>query len=86
MKAKVKFNALDYSYREVADLSIRDINAAFRAVDDSHLWPICGKFNATERAINRIRRWRRQGMIINSGNEYAETLRLEIAHIVNVEM
>jgi hypothetical protein len=36
--------------------SLRLINAAFRAVDDSHLFPINGEFNATERAIRWYRR------------------------------
>jgi hypothetical protein len=37
----------------------RKVNASFRAKDDSHLWPICGAFNVTERAIRRLRDWER---------------------------
>jgi hypothetical protein len=41
---------------DVTTRSLRIINAAFRAVDDSHLFPINGEFNATERAIRWYRR------------------------------
>ena len=34
----------------------RAINRIYRQHDQSHLWPICGRFNATERAIRRTRR------------------------------
>ena len=33
--------------------NIRAINKLFRQQDDSHLWPINGKFNATNRAIRQ---------------------------------
>ena len=32
------------------------INKAFRAADESHLWPINNRFDATERAIRAVRR------------------------------
>lgn len=32
------------------------VNAAMRALDDSSAWPISGRFNATDRAISRVRR------------------------------
>ena len=64
-------------------MSVRQINAYFRKHDDSHLWPICGRFNATERAIRRIRRYRRDGMEVCSGLEYYLTLEREISEIVN---
>lgn len=67
----------------VDEMSIRQINAYFRKNDDSHLWPICGRFNATERAIRRLRRMRRQGLDINSGYEYYLSLESEIIRIVN---
>ena len=35
------------------------INRAFRAADQSHLWPISGRFDATERAIRAVRRYMR---------------------------
>lgn len=30
-------------------------NRALRLIDDSDKWPICGKFNVTNRAIRRFR-------------------------------
>lgn len=69
--------------KNVCEMSVRQINAYFRKHDDSHLWPICGRFNATERAIRRIRRYRRDGMEVCSGLEYYLSLEREISQIVN---
>lgn len=69
--------------KNVCEMSVRQINAYFRKHDDSHLWPICGRFNATERAIRRIRRYRRDGMEVCSGLEYYLSLEREISEIVN---
>lgn len=68
---------------EINEMSIRQINAHFRAEDDSRLWPVCGRFNATERAIRRLRRKRRQGLEVNTGMEYYLCLENEIIEIVN---
>ena len=65
------------------DLSIRQINKLFRSGDESHKWPVCGRFNVTERAIRRLRKLRRQGLELNSGTEYADALDKEISQIVN---
>ena len=64
------------------EVSKRKINRFFRLMDDSNLWPICGKFNATERAIRRIRK-NFPGM---EGLEYYLTLESEISRIVNAEV
>ena len=69
--------------KNVNEMSIRQINAFFRENDESHLWPICGRFNATERAIRRIRRLRQQGLCVYPGLEYYLTLEQEISDIVN---
>ena len=61
------------------------INRAFRAQDESHLYPVCNRFNVTERAIRRLRRYERAGACIGDGFEYALTLETEMSHIVNVE-
>lgn len=61
-------------------MSIRQINKVFRDNDESHLWPISGKFNATERAIRRLRPFGLYG-----GIEYANCLDDEISRIVNDE-
>lgn len=68
---------------EINGMSIRQINAYFRAEDDSRLWPVCGRFNATERAIRRLRRKRRQGLEVSAGLEYYLCLENEIIEIVN---
>ena len=67
----------------VTEMSVRQINALFRRHDDSRLWPVCGRFNATERAIRRIRRLRRQGMEVYLGLEYYLALKREISEIIN---
>lgn len=66
--------------KNVNEMSVRQINAYFRKNDDSHLWPICGRFNATERAIRRVRR---MGLAGYGGLEYYLTVEREISEIVN---
>jgi hypothetical protein len=34
---------------------LRKINKKFREKDESHLWPVCNKFNISERAIRKAR-------------------------------
>lgn len=58
------------------------INRAFRAADESYLWPIRNRFNATERAIRTIRRFMREVGEL-SGLEYAYALDAELSRIVN---
>ena len=69
--------------KPIADMTNREINAYFRNIDDSNLWPICGKFNATNRAIRRLQKYQREGMVINPGLEYYYALEREISNIVN---
>lgn len=64
-------------------LSIGGVNRVFRNADESHLYPVHGRFNATERAIRRLRRLRREGLTLNPGYEYALALEREISNIVN---
>ena len=62
--------------------SIRQVNKHFRSVDESNKWPINGRFNATERAIRRIRKFMKDwGKLTPS--EYAFALDGEISRIVN---
>lgn len=72
-----------YSLYEVQGMSKRAINKHFRTTDDSKLWPICGKFNATERAIRRVRRFQAQTGTPIEGLEYWLALESEISTIVN---
>ena len=66
--------------KNVCDMSRRQINAYLRENDDSHLWPICGRFNATERAIRRVRRY---GFGVHGGLEYYLAVVHELSDIVN---
>jgi nitroreductase len=63
--------------------NIAAINALFRRQDESHLFPIRGRFNATERAIRRLRRLAREGLVLVPGLEYALALDAEISALVN---
>ena len=72
--------------RNVGEMSIRQINALFRKNDESHLFPIYGKYNATERAIRRIRRKRREGLEVHAGLEYYLAMENELFDIVNKEI
>ncbi len=71
--------------QNVSDLAIRQINRLFRQHDESHLWPIKNRFNATERAIRRLRRNVLPHMGPTGGIEYARMLDFEISRIVNEE-
>lgn len=70
--------------KQINELSIRQINFIFRICDESEKWPVCGKFNATERAIRRIARYRSKGLEVHPGLEYWLTLDREISNIVNM--
>lgn len=63
----------------------RKINKELRIKDDSHLFPIYGKFNATERAIRRLRKFARCNGEMESGYEYLLAVEHEIKKIVNNE-
>ena len=79
---KTKSNMEHLTNEQIADMSRREINAYFRKIDDSNLWPICGRFNATERAIRRVRKFKREyGGLSNS--EYYLSVEREITNIVN---
>jgi len=69
-----------YEPKNVSEMSVRQINAYLRKNDDSHKWPVCGRFNATERAIRRVRR---MGLAGRGGLEYYLTVEREICEIVN---
>lgn len=60
-------------------MTLRQINRHFRAIDESHLWPIRGTFNVTERAIRQARAFD------TAGAEYAALLDYLIGLIVNDE-
>lgn len=61
------------------------INREYRNKDNSHLWPICGKFSVTERAIRQARCIRREGSECDSEIEYRALLDSLESGIVNDE-
>ena len=61
--------------------NIRAINALYRNQDESHLYPINGAFDSTERAIRRVRKWQRDSGVTQLGLEYAYTLDSELSNI-----
>lgn len=60
----------------------REIRKKFRAQDESHLWPVCGRFNVTERAIRKVREQERANGPL-SEEEYELALDRMISLIVN---
>ena len=62
--------------------NIRAINKAYRAQDESNLWPINNRFNVTERAIRQVRKLSGEigGLY---GLEYCYALEATMSHIVN---
>lgn len=58
------------------------INRVFRGQDESHLWPIKGEFNVTERAIRQAREYERGAGAV-SGLEYCLLLDQLTGEIVN---
>lgn len=59
-----------------------EIRKKFRAQDESHLWPVCGRFNVTERAIRKVREQERANGSL-SEEEYELALDRMISLIVN---
>ena len=55
----------------------REIRKKFRAQDESHLWPVCGRFNVTERAIRKVREQERANGSL-SEEEYDEHIWLSL--------
>ena len=58
------------------------INLELRKLDQSYLWPISGRFNATERAIRRANRFEREYGTLGA-EEYRLLVEGEISRIVN---
>lgn len=61
----------------------RAINKIYRTQDESHLWPICGRFNVTDRAIRRARKFERESGVALCGLEYCYSLESALSVIVN---
>lgn len=72
-----------FTQDEIQAMSKRAINKYHRSIDESNLWPICGKFNATKRAIRRVGRFQAQTGTPIEGLEYWLALESELSNIVN---
>lgn len=69
---------------DVENMGKKEINALFRSHDESHLFPINGRFNATDRAIRKLQKLKREGnFVADKGFEYATQLDHMISEIVN---
>jgi hypothetical protein len=66
----------------INEMTRKQIFKLFRKNDESHLWPISNKFNATERAIRQLKKFERDyGQL--EGLELFLTLDSNISTIVN---
>ena len=63
--------------------NIAAINKFFRITDTSHKYPVCGRFNATERAIRKVRKTRSDGCGPDDGLPYILALNKEISQSMN---
>jgi len=63
----------------------RAVNQHFRAQDESHLYPISGRFNATERAIRKVRREFAECGMRCEGFEYALAIDCALDRIISEE-
>jgi hypothetical protein len=61
------------------------INQHFRAQDESNFYPICGRFNATERAIRKVRREFAECGMRCEGWEYALAIDVALDQIISQE-
>lgn len=69
------------------ELTAAQINKMYRSMDESNKWPICGRFNVTERAIRRCRdKYHRMGEANPGGMEYLCMLEDTMSKIVNEQV
>lgn len=69
----------------ISKAELIEVNRLYREKDDSHLWPIKGRFNVTERAIRKARWFRSEAGECSSRIEYEYLLDGIISEIVNDE-
>ena len=69
--------------KDVSNMRVAEVNKLFRQHDESHKWPVHGRFNVTERAIRRVRHNILRHIGSAGGCEYACILDAEIEQIVN---
>lgn len=77
-------NYVDRMTMDISDIKQHRerVFALFRKYDESHLWPIKGKFNATNKAIHRVRKYEKScGTVL--GLELCLMIDEQISQIVN---
>jgi len=62
--------------------NIKEINRLYRKQDESHLYPICNRFDVTERAIRKARAFQRDAGAVY-GLEYSLLIDGILSDIVN---
>ena len=67
----------------ITQKEIAEVNQLARQVDESHLWPVRGRFNVTERAIRKARQYRRDAGECETVEDYESLLALFESEIVN---
>jgi hypothetical protein len=68
---------------EMDRATVVKVNRAMRALDESDLWPVRGRFNVTDRAIRRTRAYLRETGDSPDVSLYATLVDGDISRIVN---
>jgi hypothetical protein len=63
--------------------NFRMIRALFLEQDESNLFTVCGQYNATQRAINRVQQSIREGFVVESNLDYALAIDGELTIIID---
>ena len=63
--------------------SFAGVRRLMHRTDESHLWPIKGRFNGTTRAVRRVNQAMRDGLVIDTPLEYYAAIDAELSRIVN---
>lgn len=69
----------------ISKTEIMLVNKIARDCDDSHKWPVCGRFSVAERAIRKARKIRRD-CPCTCKEEYLNLLDSLMTEIVNAEV
>lgn len=76
--------AADLAYGdEYTTANARKLNWQMRLVDQSYMYPIRGRFNATDRAIRRAQLFARENGVWDNAGSYVNFVDQEIGIIVN---
>ena len=82
MKHRTPYEIAERAEKYNGLANIAFINNAYRIQDESHLYPVNGRFDATERAIRKARKFQREAGPVY-GLEYSLLLDGLLSEIVN---